>query len=600
MRKSIATIVSAFALALGSANGAHARSQVQSEIQSEIRLNERVPLFGFVDQSGRIVQAPVFEEAPTEFSGDWVAVRKSGKWGFINLRSGEETGWNFDKVRSAGQRELFVHGPEPVAVGDAWGFVNAEGRMAAEPQFALADPFGVDGLARVGRADPADGTMRYGFVDRSGRIVVPPIYTDAMPFSAGMAVVKIDGKSGAVDTQGRQIIATTFSIIGNFADNGLAPARSDGQSPFGYIGRDGAFRIPAQFYFAGSFTPSETLGGMDAPDGLARVGLPDGRTGYIDAAGQVKARFPADMTARGISPNGMVLIESRDSNMYGYADQSGRLVIAPRFTGAGAFAANGLARVRTNNRQGYIAADGAWADHAPQPPPNRGPVQTLLQVEAEGSQYLIEAGAAADGGTAVVTRFDPQPAGFATFKYYAPPLVLDARNFGAWQLEVALPAVPMETTPMWRRVKGVIELKLQTTDQVEWKIATTGDVLSARAEFRNGDLARNFWFFSSPSVPNNAHDFIVQLETDFRAYMRKVEASPNSTLVPSTDQQERAIAALKATEADLAEALPPTSKHIAELFGTLTGVEQRPPDPARAPHSYCGENGVCRAFGPDY
>jgi hypothetical protein len=46
---------------------------------------------------------------------------------------------------------------------------------------------------------------RWGFVDKDGKFVINPQFDDAMPFSNGLARVKISRKLGYVDQSGKYV-----------------------------------------------------------------------------------------------------------------------------------------------------------------------------------------------------------------------------------------------------------------------------------------------------------------------------------------------------------------------------------------------------------
>ena len=68
----------------------------------------------------------------------------------------------------------------------------------------------------------------WGFVDKSGNLVVEAQYEDAKPFGNGMAAVKIDGLWGYVAVSGRVLIAPTFEDAGCFSSGKVAPVKING------------------------------------------------------------------------------------------------------------------------------------------------------------------------------------------------------------------------------------------------------------------------------------------------------------------------------------------------------------------------------------
>lgn len=258
---------------------------------AEAQMPRRVPLTGYVDRAGQVVEPASWDSASTLFRGDWVAVQREGKAGYLNLRTRATTGLVFDQVGDASyDHALFVHGPEPVRIGDQWGYADQTGRVVIAPRFAGARAFDADGFAIVQVRDPVGTGLSLGMIDRTGRIVVEPSYEIIRPFrGAQLTGVSRKGRFGAIDRIGREVIAPRFGGIGAFAANGLAPATVSGgygygdKGRWGYIDRSGRFVIPERFSHAGNFTGDRAEGGIDAPAGLARVALKPLEVAYIDA-----------------------------------------------------------------------------------------------------------------------------------------------------------------------------------------------------------------------------------------------------------------------------------------------------------------------------
>src|SRR5215472_13616499 len=67
---------------------------------------------------------------------------------------------------------------------------------------------------------------KWGFIDRSGEVVIPPRFEDEGDFFGGLARVEIDGKWGYIDERGRVSIPCRFVRAGDFQE-GLAAVQSD-------------------------------------------------------------------------------------------------------------------------------------------------------------------------------------------------------------------------------------------------------------------------------------------------------------------------------------------------------------------------------------
>ena len=62
-------------------------------------------------------------------------------------------------------------------------------------------------MAKVNIAD------KFGFIDKTGKLVIPAQFDDAEPFSKGLAVVKIKGKYGFIDKAGKLVIPAKFDEV---------------------------------------------------------------------------------------------------------------------------------------------------------------------------------------------------------------------------------------------------------------------------------------------------------------------------------------------------------------------------------------------------
>jgi hypothetical protein len=179
-----------------------------------------------------------------------------------------------------------------VYVKGKWGYADRSGKLVIKAQFDAARPF-AGGLAQVGMVDEelpelgAQPNIKWGYIDERGRILVELRYAFLRNFSDDLAAV---------------------AVLDEKRSENLAPGR--GKLPnlrWGYIDRSGREIIPLRFYDAGDFA-----------EGLAPVNAGGGGEGESSLCGP--------------------------SANYGYIDKTGSLVIKPQFTRASGFQ-NGRARV---------------------------------------------------------------------------------------------------------------------------------------------------------------------------------------------------------------------------------------------------------------
>lgn len=108
------------------------------------------------------------------------------------------------------QRRTAPLGMARVKLSGKWGYIDRTGRIVINPQFEEAGDFS-EGLARV----KVGG--KWGYIDRTGRFLINPQFEEAGDFSQGLARVKLGGKWGYVDRRGEVVISPQFSEASDFS-----------------------------------------------------------------------------------------------------------------------------------------------------------------------------------------------------------------------------------------------------------------------------------------------------------------------------------------------------------------------------------------------
>lgn len=225
-----------------------------------------------------------------------------------------------------------------------WGFIDATGRVAIPPTFDLAEPFS-DGLAAVRLGG------RVGYVDPAGALVLVPAHAPAgvlhRPFVNGLAAVRVGGRFGYMDRNGKLVIGARFASAEDFSE-GLALTCAEGAG-CGYVDTSGRGAIGPGF-----------MGGEPARGGVAcattQMAMGRVRVALHRADG---SRLPGEYDGCGRFAEGLIAVRTRAG--WGYLDGAGRGVIAPRFAWAGDFG-DGLAPARDESGLcGYVDRAGTFA-----------------------------------------------------------------------------------------------------------------------------------------------------------------------------------------------------------------------------------------------
>lgn len=85
---------------------------------------------------------------------------------------------------------------------------------------------------------PVAQKNKWGYMDKTGKVIIPLQFEKADFFSEGLAPVKIDGKVGYINETGAMAISPLFDDGAEFID-GIAAVKVG--SRWGYIDRTGKF-----------------------------------------------------------------------------------------------------------------------------------------------------------------------------------------------------------------------------------------------------------------------------------------------------------------------------------------------------------------------
>lgn len=258
-----------------------------------------------------------------------------------------------------------------------WGFIDKTGKMVMEPQFEDAGPFS-QGLAMVQKK--VDGNWRYGFINPEGKTVIDFEYEDAGTFSEGLAPVRIPDNSplleklgqsasrkwGYIDLTGKLIIEPKFDNAKTFSD-GLAPV-ADGIK-YGYVDRTGNWVIKPNYDMACPFVngraavmTSDGTGFLSIQSQSDIYKVQGGKWTYINKKGEVAfGSFEScGIFYDGISPVALGPNQGKSvPDKWGFVDTNGKFVIKPRFNNVHALS-EGMAAAQTGTWKNMGSGIKSW------------------------------------------------------------------------------------------------------------------------------------------------------------------------------------------------------------------------------------------------
>lgn len=178
-------------------------------------------------------------------------------------------------------------------------------------------------------------------------------YDQVFGFSDGIAQVRSDKKWGYIEASGKELIPPSYAYAGRFSE-GLAPVRINVGSKMGYIDYRGKMVLPEIYSYACEFS-----------EGLAAVITPEFNWHYISKSGEIKIRldcFKMRCIHAGAFINGFAIVVfagDDGSPLYALINRKGEPVLPAVYHSLRHFK-NGVyaARMSCDDEEFYIDAAG--------------------------------------------------------------------------------------------------------------------------------------------------------------------------------------------------------------------------------------------------
>ena len=238
----------------------------------------------YIDTLGKVLFEPVYESA-LSFSQGYAPVKRYDRWGLIDTLGREVLPTIYEQITTIDHGIFFA--------GDGYGMaffrLPAPNSQASDQKFKPLTPSVYIPMSGVN--DNRVGVYRdgkQGFLDLSGREIIPCTYDEVGLFKLGRTLARIGDRYGIIDTLGNIILPIEYSnktTKGNkyaYYDS-LALVERDGL--LGYVDLDGNIAIPLNFKEAYHFS-----------QGLAPV-LFNGAWGYINTKGDIYLPFIFDIAS---------------------------------------------------------------------------------------------------------------------------------------------------------------------------------------------------------------------------------------------------------------------------------------------------------------
>ncbi|MFO7722985.1 MAG: WG repeat-containing protein [Bacteroidales bacterium] len=189
------------------ARGFVALNGYHSHFSHDLAVVQKEFAYGYINKEGKFAIEPVYEEAK-DFADGLAAVKKDGKWGFIDTLGNTRVPFQFTREpKSFSDYRAFVQG-----TNNKWGIIDTIGKLIVNPQYHQVWPFG-GGVAVVSIMDEKF-TETFYLIDVNGKVLKTYAkaanYSETITFwsgfQEGLAVAMKGHKKGFIDPQGKVVV----------------------------------------------------------------------------------------------------------------------------------------------------------------------------------------------------------------------------------------------------------------------------------------------------------------------------------------------------------------------------------------------------------
>ena len=222
------------------------------------------------------------------------------------------------------------------------GYKNDNGKVVVAAKYYSCGDFS-EGMARVslmkmGKVKGYDGAEDYedylymqGYINEAGRLVIPvehqaPLFygviIDYRDFKEGLVAVYKNGKYGYMNKTGKMVIPYTYKTAGDFSDGRVVVSKND---KYGVIDKTGKTIVPFKFNWLDDYY-----------EGLARYntsmqGDDEGKIGFVDKSGNIAIPAKWDEAMEFSEGLAAVKVGGYNNGKWGVIDKTGKVIIPPKY-----------------------------------------------------------------------------------------------------------------------------------------------------------------------------------------------------------------------------------------------------------------------------
>lgn len=158
----------------------------------------------------------------SNFKNGVAAIKKGDKWALINTDEKQLTDFIYESILLDEYDTCCNEGVIFAKKDGKYYMLNTQGEKISDQAFDDARSFAGSGPAAV----CIEG--KWGFIDKTGKVVIEPQYEGANSFNIGLGAVCVEGKWGYISSKGTIRIQCQFEDCQPFASNGIAAVKEKG------------------------------------------------------------------------------------------------------------------------------------------------------------------------------------------------------------------------------------------------------------------------------------------------------------------------------------------------------------------------------------
>lgn len=290
----------------------------------------------------------IFSNKPKEdkvnlFSNNLVAVKLDDGWGYMNNKGEVKINAQFEKAYPFADNGLAL-----VSLDGFYGFINLKGQYVINPIYSEANSFVENNDLTVVKRN-----LKYGYVNKDGKEVIPCQFENAYQFSNGLAVVKIGGKYGFINSKGKFEVNPIYDYAESFKNNKVSVVgkRIDDEMMYAIVSKSGD--LLTDFMLNQVYTNEDYVITFDGTYyGFCKLDLvPLFKTDYQIAG------FPINLSSFDDIDEKLIPFRNNETYKYGFLNMDGQVVIEAKYDIVDNFY-DGLALVKFDGKYGFIDAKG--------------------------------------------------------------------------------------------------------------------------------------------------------------------------------------------------------------------------------------------------